>query len=617
MSLHVNRYGIQSVAPMSERDLQWTCFLHNKKCKTGISKEKHFWNAAMLSWPELVVKDDKGKLHKSDRINPWLARCIRAFTSEEYAVYRNETVFRSIPLTGCGGAGKTQAAGLYAVGWWACSPHNSIAILTSTTKEMIRHRIWPVIQHYSQNLADTMTGERIEAGHMIDSQTTLQAKKGDYKHAIFALAVASGETQRALHNLKGMHAERILLVIDEANGTPEAIFEVIPNLRKGCRDFTVIIIGNPTTRLDPHGRSCEPQGGWKSVGVNSEIWRTKPVPEWQLDAGVCLRFDGAKSPNVVAKKNSYPYLYNVENWDAAKSYEGTFNWWSQDRGMWPPDGMSNTVFNEQIVERCDAVDYFTFLGPVEELAFLDTAFGGDACVLQFGKLGLIDNNGKMGLQLTDWIDVPISPEAEAHDVDYQIARRVIEECRTRNVKPQCFGLDATGIGRGVGAIIASEWSPFIHYTSWGESASQRASAQNDGRPAKEVYNNFVCEIWFGAREGMESRQVKGFSRPSIMEFCARQYEMVGKKFKLETKAEMKSRVRYSPDHADATAGLVEIARRNGLEIQGKIGAVVAVDTQKAQKQAVEALGLTEDKPVNDGGWTDLDIRGEKENFAVI
>ena len=601
---------------MSAMDVEWSAFKLGCKPPTGRGKEGHFWRAATLSWPEMSVKEPGKRRRSSNRLNPWLCDCIHAFCSEEFAVYRGETVFRSIVLTGCGGAGKTQAAGLYAVGWWGCSPHNSIAILTSTTKEMIRHRIWPVIQHYRNTLQNTLTGQKLELGHMLDSQTTLQATKGDYKHAIFALAVAHGETQKALHNLKGMHAERILLVIDEANGTPEAIFEAIPNLRKGCQDFTVIIIGNPTTRLDPHGRAAEPADGWKSVGVNSKSWRTKPVPEWQIESGVCVRFDGAQSPNVKAGKNIYPYLYNLENWQGAQNHFGTFAYWSQDKGMWPPDGMSNTVFNEMLIERCDAVDHFTFTGPTGTVAFLDSGFGGDACVLQFGELGDLGGE-KMGLQLTEWLDVPISPEAEDHDVDYQIARRTIEECRNHGVEPMCFGVDATGIGRGVGAIIAAEWSPSIHYTAWGGTPSDRPSAQNDGRPAREVYTTFVGELWFGAREGMEARQVKGFSRQSIMEFCSREYEMRGKMFRIERKEEMKKRMRYSPDHADAVSGCVEVARRNGLEIQGKVAAVQDAGNIRSRKNSMEALGLPDEKTENEGGWAGQDVRGERENFEVI
>jgi len=609
-----HKYGLQSIIPMSETDIEWNAFRLGIKPPIGRGKERHFWQAAVLSWPELSIGIGRDRKY-SNRVNPWLVDCITAFCSEEFAVYRGETVFRSIVLTGCGGAGKTQAAGLYAVGWWGCSPHNSIAILTSTTKEMIRHRIWPVIQHYRNGLENTMTGRKWELGHMLDSQTTLQATKGDYKHAIFALAVAHGETQKALHNLKGMHAERILLVVDEANGTPEAIFEAIPNLRKGCHDFTVIIIGNPTTRLDSHGRAAEPADGWKSVGMNSKQWRTRAVPEWQLESGVCIRFDGVESPNVKAGKNIYPYLYNQENWQAAQNHVGTFAYWSQDRGMWPPEGMSNTVFNEMLIERCGAIDQFTFVGPTTLIAFLDSGFGGDACVLQFGELG--DIGGKMGLQLTDWLDVPISPEAEAHDVDYQIARRTIEECRNRGITPSCFGVDATGIGRGVGAIIAAEWSPSIHYTAWGAAPSERSSAQNDGRPAREVYTTFVGEIWFGAREGMESGQVKGFSSQAIMEFCSREYEMRGKMFRIERKEEMKKRMRYSPDHADAVSGCVEVARRNGLEIQGKIGVAQNLENNRNRKSAMETLGLPDEKPIHEGGWAVMDIRGDRDNFEVI
>jgi hypothetical protein len=123
-----------------------------------------------FTWPEFVadlkVINGRPKVSTTNKWNPWLERNLKAFTNSEYACKIGDTTFRFIGLTGCGGGGKTHSAGLYAAAWWMASPHNSIAILTSTTVGMIRHRIWPVIDHYSKNAYDMTTGKvaRLERG---------------------------------------------------------------------------------------------------------------------------------------------------------------------------------------------------------------------------------------------------------------------------------------------------------------------------------------------------------------------------------------------------------------------------------------------------------------------
>lgn len=569
-----------------------------------------------LQWPEDFTRecrvDPNGNLIfvPTPKWNPWMLRILKAMVGEEHAVRQGDSVFRSVVLTGCGGAGKTFTVGLYAVAWWAIDPENSIAVLTSTTKDMIRNRVWNVVRHFASSARDLETGIQIPLGRLVDSQMKLVVDNTSTTNpsSICAYAVAHGETLKAIDNLKGLHAKRMLVVIDEANGTPEAIFQVLSNYRKACLDLTVVIIGNPCARLDPHGRACTPIDGWGSYNSDLIEWRTRAVPEWQLDSGVCLRFDGRDSPNVKAGRNRYPYIYTLDNWNQAESHKGTFGYWTQDRGMWPPEGFANTVFTEQLLTRCGALDNpYRFDSTALDLAFLDPAFGGDACILQFARLG--DVNGRLVIQLTDWLEVPIDPDATAHDIDYQVARRVQQECVVRRINPFCFGLDATGIGRGVGAILASEWSSQIQYLQWGQGATQRPSAQNDGRPANEVYTTFVGEMWFAAREALEAGQLRGFSQEAMTQFCSRLFEMQGKKYKLETKVDMKSRLRFSPDHADAVVGIIEVARRNNFMIENsRLASTAARDWRTLTAASADPIyGMEPAHEPKETGWAEADL----------
>jgi hypothetical protein len=364
---------------------------------------------------------------------------------------------RTVAWTGCGASGKTFAAGFYASLWWQADPANSIVCLTSTTKEMIGRRVWPVVQWFSTHAKDPTTGKVFNCGHMVDSRKMLQATKGDEKHAIFAMAVAQGETQKAVENLKGMHANRILLIIDEATGTPPAVVETVANMRKGCRDFTVLVIANAVSHLDCHGRVCRPEGGWESITVEDAEWKTSGVPEWELPPGICMHFDGSKSPNVVAKRTLYPFLYSWEDYRSALKHGVTksVKFWSQTRGFWAPEGISDTILTEPLIEHHQGRSDTTFLSERKSVAFLDSAFGGDDCVAVFGAIGNTDGGDVLQIEES----LLILPSAEVKDpVDHQVARQYKNACIARGVQPENAGADATGTGRGVYAILCEEWS---------------------------------------------------------------------------------------------------------------------------------------------------------------
>lgn len=611
--------GLINRVPIERVKAGWTyrhVCMQSFYASRGLEKYYALQKVLLTTWPTRFLagmKDDKFIVNQN--WNPWLERLLKGFCNEEYAVRIGDRVIRVIGLTGCASASKSHVTSLYAVAWWMIDPEHSIAVLTSTTKDMIRSRVWSVIRDYVTSAVDAQTGEPLELGHLVDSQMKLYSPSKNAKNSIAAYAVAHGETAKAVDNLKGLHAPRMLVVIDEANSTPEAIFNVLPNYTKGCKDLTIIIVGNPVSRLDSHGRALKPELGWP-LAMDEQVieWRTEGVKEWELPPGLALRFDGRDSPNVLLKQNKHPYLYLYEDWLAAEEIRersgGNLSYWSMSRGMWASDSGSNTIFSETLFIRCDAIGtHFTFDSERETYAFLDVAFGTDACILQFCECGRV--NGRMCIQLTDWIDVPIDPTDASYDLDYKIARWVMNSCITRKVKPECFGIDSTGTGRGVASIMAAEWSPKIHCTVWGAAATDRPSAQNDGRPAREVYSNFVTELWFSVRELLEAGQILGFSHEAISQFCARQYEMAGKKYKSETKDAMRLRLRYSPDNADAVAGICEVAKRMGLVTDGKISQVANKEWE-AQTRVLDRLYETDLALTKSsgGGWA------EEEVFAV-
>jgi hypothetical protein len=573
-------YGIASYEPLPQWKIHLNAFLKAPTPDT-LSKYEHALAAGQLLWPDV-------------KQNPWMQRCLKAFTNDEYAVKIRGTTIRTVVLSGCAGAGKTFSAGYYTCLWWLAAPHQSIAYFTSTSYTMIRRRVWPVIQRFgTKGVTNALTGEIAEfGGNLVDSKSTLQAKKGDDKHSIAALAVAQGDIQEAVAKLSGQHAERILLVIDEGQATPEGIYRTIPNLRKACSDLTIVVIENPSGILTNSGRASEPKDGWKSVGLETYEWRTKGVPEWQFEPGVCLRFDGADSPNVKAAEEAkvdekgrlpsgsqwqepHPYIYTSADWLAAQQpdREGTLSYWTQDRGLNPPEGTSNTIITPTLVDNADGYGKFNFYSQKSAIAFLDPGFGGDSCVLCLAEIGDImsedgHNTGRQGIQVLDFQEVQIDPLLDT-TIERQITDKVVATCKAHNVAPHYFGLDATGIGRGVGSFIHEEWSPQIRKVEFGGMASNRTVLPDDTRTARELYDRFVTELWYVTRETLLANQLKGLNTTVVAQGCARCYSLKGRRISVEKKEDMKSRVGYSPDHFDALTGIVEVARLNGFNISKK------------------------------------------------
>jgi hypothetical protein len=74
-------------------------------------------------------------------------------------------------------------------------------------------------------------------------------------------------------------------------------------------------------------------------------------------------------------------------------------------------------------------------------------------------------------------------------------------------------------------------------------------------------------MWFSVREAIESEQIRELDNDTMDEGCLRIYKTVkGDRLEVEPKDEFIERTGKSPDLFDATAILVEGARRRGFKI---------------------------------------------------
>ena len=266
--------------------------------------------------------------------HPWMDRALKSFCDYNWVTW-----------TGPAASAKSFNASLLGLLYWLEYPEGTSVIMASTTRDALSRRLW----YYVQDLhAKIRPRPDLTIGQALYSEYMIRLRAGDKKNGVFGLAIEDGPVEESLHNLIGYHNQRVMLVVDEAQGTREAIFQATDNLAKNP-EFKCLLLGNAESREDPHGRFSEPLGGWISVDPDStEQWETRGGPA--RGVGCCVFFDGRKSPAITepggAKK--FPFLINQRQIDDALAYHGSNEhprFWSQSIGFWPPVGITQTVLD--------------------------------------------------------------------------------------------------------------------------------------------------------------------------------------------------------------------------------------------------------------------------------
>lgn len=512
---------------------------------------KHCRSVINMVWPKM-------KWHA------WMEVQLEALCNPKGAGY-------DVVFAGCAAAGKTFVTSMFAIVWWLADPTRSSVLLTSTTKVSARKRLWASIQDLRRMASVELPG------NMLDSQTMWQVDKQYDKSAIFVMAVADGPVEAAMSNIQGIHNKRVLVIVDEATDTPRAIFDVCANLSKGTTEFLRVAIGNPSSRLDAHGRAAKPKAGWDSVTVDTD--------DWETDTGWCYRFDGRKSPNITGGKDLWPYLFTIKDLQVSMDVDGEDSpkTWKYTYGFWVDDGMLPVVVTETLARTYSSQDTHIFTYKTSKVAALDPGFTGDRCILRFGRVGEIKDVKAPGLQLDEIISVPVSLK-NALPVSHQISEFVIDQLEQRSIAPENFIIDATGQGAGVADIIAKDWSSRFRRLSFSEKPSSLPCSLMDKRPAHEAYKNKVTELWFSVRNFIQDKRLGGLDDQTLIEFTNRYYDEKERKICVEPKREMKMRTGYSPDLADAAAMLVELVRA----LFGDMAPDRGKDTDKQWSQFVTA-----------------------------
>jgi len=513
--------------------------------KSDKAREYYFWRLCDELWnhdelPEpLMVK------------HPWAESMIQAVIKNKY-----------VSIGGAASSGKSHTMAAWGILNWLAAPRDTLVLLTSTTLREARKRIWGSVISLLTVLEGAPFKIRDSIGNVayVNENGTLIEKAG-----LSLIAAERSKTREAVGKFIGIKQKNVILIADELSELSTAILQAgLSNLSKNP-SFSLVGLSNPASRWDAFGEWSEPAKGWDSIDPNTEdSWKTK----W---GGLYERYDGERSPNILAGETVYPWLPTKEKIDEDKALLGqeSRGYYRMVRAVFFDSDETDGVYSDAELVKSGAMGSIEWEGTPTPIAGCDPAFtnGGDRTILYTGHVGY-DKSGQFVCQLGEAISLSDDATNKAVPRSYQIVQQIKDECKKRKILPANLGIDSTGAGSPLADILAAEFGDDILRVSFGGKASDKRVSTNSKLVGNELYVNRVTELWFVGKEFCRTKQLFGITNELAQEVVGRKYDMVKGstlRMKLESKPEYKNRLGKSPDLADAAFICIDVARqRHGL-----------------------------------------------------
>ena len=401
---------------------------------------------------------------------------------------------RRTAVRSCHGIGKSHVAALIAC-WWLDThpPGTAFVVTTAPTFPQVRAILWRYIRRIHR--AGQLPGRVNQTEWLINDELVAFGRKpADHDEGAF----------------QGIHAEHVLVIIDEACGVPEQLWVAADALttNEGCR---MVAIGNPDNPGSHFRKVCD-GGRWRTI---------------KISAYDSPNFTGEEVPAELAQS-----LISAE-WVEEKAAEwGTDNpiYVSKVLGEFPRDDPHQVVRTSDVAAcRIGLPRAPEELLPVE--LGVDVGGGGDETVVR-ERRGVLAGR--------EWRARTDRPEV--------IAPMVLDAILTTGATR--VKVDSIGVGFGVVGELRNMATQHLH--------DARVVAVNVGEAASDPrrFVNRRAEVWWMARELSESGRWDLSAMDNADTTVAQlltplQIPDVSGRIKVEAKKETIKRLGRSPDNADA------------------------------------------------------------------
>ncbi len=396
------------------------------------------------------------------------------------------------------GLGKGFSAAV-AVLWYLYTHEPAIVLSTAPTFRQVRYILWRQIRSLYQRAPDTLGGK------LLDTRWEL----ADDRYALGLSADGADQFQ-------GFHSPHMLIVVDEAEGVSDYIYEAIEAVMTSS-DSRLLLIGNPTT--------------------TSGMFRRAFYEERQIYH--CITISAPDSPNFEGNGVVYPGL-TTPRW-----VEERRQLWGEDNALYRarvlgefPDHTEDALISlssvEAAVERWRNQQQALATGAAtppptpwepegEVVLAVDVArYGSDHSVILRRQGWRVEEirtfNGIDTMQLTGWVAAAI-----------------------REFQPRRTCIDEVGVGAGVVDRLREQG-----YGVRGINVAQAARQ-------KEVFANLRAEGYWRLRELFAAGEIAiPPDQQLVSELVSLRYHVDSRgRTLLERKEDMRKRGAPSPDRADA------------------------------------------------------------------
>lgn len=491
-----------------------------------------------------------------------------------------------INVMGCGSVGKTFTPSAWCLLDWLLDPEWTRIEVASNSQDHVEKNLYADIVRLHTEAVLPLPGQ-------VDSESiSLDKKRG---MGIFVLVIPGGPRSRG--KLKGAKIKnrpshplfgdnsRLRILLDEAQEIPGNIFDEIPNLLSSVDDsiehIKIMAAANPKDEWSRYGLNCKPVGGWDSI--------TDLQDEWESETGWhVISINAMRTENVMAKKTVFPRMITYEGVQKIIRSQAGGNdqhpiVYTYVYGRFPKNGVQTTVVNPNHLRRAEGE--WLFDGPTVTIVGSDPAFTGDMPAMTIGRVGRavawVDYQGKRH----DLPEPAVKIQADGtsilpHGDTQDVADENMSRCRQLSVKPENFGIDKTGTGRGVHDVIRRQWekkvgplqevddgvAPILG-VEYAASPSETKVAEEDTQTPRDLYDRTATELWMAGAKLFEYDVIRigrGVDQKTFEELASRQGGMkvgLGKKQSVEAKDAYKARTgNSSPDRADSFLIMIHVAR---------------------------------------------------------
>lgn len=414
--------------------------------------------------------------------------------SLQRAIFQLVMANRRVAVPSCHGAGKTFTAAVLAA-WWLSvhEPGTAFVVSTAPTFAQVRAVLWREITrlHRAADLP----------GYV--NQTEWHSDEGE----LIGFGRKPADTDE--HAFQGIHAPRVLVLIDEAGGVPEQLWTAAEAVAVG-EDDRIVAFGNPDDPASHFARVTEMPALWAVQRISA--FDTPNLTGETMPAGV--------PPGMVTRR-----------WVEDRRVE-----WTEDSPLW----------QSKVLGHFPDVDEFGTIRPGDLAA---CRLGVEVEPVNLVELGVDVGGGtdRTSIRARHGMRAGRKWEArtpEPQDVVDLIVAAVLETPGVQAVK-----LDSTGIGWGV----VSDLRKTLAQRGLG---SVRVVGVNFAERASDptVYANRRAELWWTGRLLSQRRQwdLRALDDDTAGQLLAPRWSKDTKdRILIEKKDDVIARLGRSPDDADA------------------------------------------------------------------